>query len=845
MDYKKYIGAEWKDKQRDGIYLHAFNGKDVKMRDVPTLLIGIGGTGIESVLTLKRKVESNYHPENAAKLEYLLIDTDILAEEENVNKEDTIIIQSADTAMLLHERKSNSGLMPKEIKSWLDPEISPFKVMNGAAGIRQAGRLILFLNAQKVYAALAKKIKKISIGYDLSKTRIDVYIFTGIGGGTGSGMFVDISYLVRYICSNTELHGIIFMPDVSCMKPGLRDVTKSNIRRNGFAALKEIEHLMMLDRYHDLFVQEYPGNIGVIQTMTPIFDYCILVGAQEKGRKKIATEKEIYQKVAEYMLTELQPNYKDNFSVNSFKSNLVFGAAATESYFEKYVAIGAASKYIAVDYYYSCWLHDVISRLMKNAQDHPKLDLGKENFFKLASSNMKKQVKEAYKNNKKGLIFSGKAREQTIGVIEDEWKKTLERDVESSKKIFQNEEKLEEKLIVFSKNGSIKTDVKVFLNNNIPKVSKIRVWKWVTKGIKDRLYESYIEVFLDVYGPVFDDLQDNLCEFAVLLQEINRKCDEYTKLETDDSFLFSQDYFEKIRETDAYKKSITEAADKLVADFKANKKRWLGRTSLNERFIWLSDYVAEILHDSFEKSGCQSIFDLLEEKQDGNQMKVVHIEEIINQLDQTSQLWPTVATETKEHNMYEALLIPDREDLMNISRRWSEKTNSQVAVFRNKIQERFSKILFVTGYAMWTFEGLKRWEEDYIRAQNKIGLHLYATSDKNWNELPSPYFETVWSMGDEVVRKEEKARNDKYRETFDKALDKGYIFFDVAKKMYGFCVDENDNVVTLTDANKECFVLFIGDIESDETEEYTRLAKDMFVHMFTYREKIRKAVEKN
>ena len=160
--------------------------------------------------------------------------------------------------------------------------------MNGAAGIRQAGRLILFLNFQRIYDALQRKLSKISENYDASKCRPRIYLFAGIGGGTGSGMFIDLSYMMRSI-QNVDLQGVIFMPDVSCLKPNLRETHKKNIQRNGFAALKELDYLMILDRVGESFRQDYPGGIGVDRN-DPVFDLCMLVGAQEDGRTPIGSE---------------------------------------------------------------------------------------------------------------------------------------------------------------------------------------------------------------------------------------------------------------------------------------------------------------------------------------------------------------------------------------------------------------------------------------------------------------------------------------------------------------------------------------------------------------------------
>ncbi len=381
--YKNFANTEWKSCQGPPEWAKAPKQPDIHLLEEPILVIGVGGTGIDAALTVRKRLESTYHPKEASKVEYLFIDTDEIPRWKNVRDSDQVIIQSTDTAMMLREFKMSDhkrdDILPPEIGSWLDGLLSPFRVMNGAAGIRQAGRLILFLNVQRVYHMLEHKIEKICANHDLSKKRLRVYLFTGIGGGTGSGMFVDISYLVRKIQSSVNLEGVIFMPDVSCLKRGLRTVHKQNIQRNGFAALKELDYLMTLDRFSECFEQDYPGNIHVRFEKTPIFDFCILVGAQEDGRCAKSGEEEIFRKVSDYILLEIQE--KENYSIESYKSNIA-NLPPREPFCDRHVAIGASSLYLSTDAFYSWWLADVLQRFSHPAKPGERLREALEKDFK-------------------------------------------------------------------------------------------------------------------------------------------------------------------------------------------------------------------------------------------------------------------------------------------------------------------------------------------------------------------------------------------------------------------------------------------------------------------------------
>ena len=835
MDIKKYTEAEWKDVHNGIRYVQAHN-KDVKMKDIPVLLVGLGGSGIKAMLSFKEKAESIYPKENSANLEYLAIDTDDIGKDANLSRKDTIIIQSADTAMLLREGAEDKEIIPKEIKYWLDPRMSPFKVMNGAAGIRQAGRLILFLNILEVYQALEKKISRIRVGYDLHKIRIQVYLFTGIGGGTGSGMFVDISYLIRKICPNADMNGIIIMPDVSCQKKGLRDITKRNIKRNGFAALKELEYLMMLRRYNEWFRQGYPGNIGEIYTQVPIFDNCILVGSQEEGRKAVSTEEEVYERIGEYVLTELQEKSIRSFGIESFKSNLASQNADKECFFEQYAAIGAKTEYIPVDQYYSLWLSDTINAFLQDIK--VDIDSNEKPWVQRFKDDLKQWVEEVYDKAGKNLRVSDEAAGYQIKTLQTS---LLEKFREVVK---QNDE---DTIIIkyCLQDGTwtekFKKEIQRYCEGLYPK----RYLGKKANELKKDLGQIYLESFCGAYGQ--DDPADceGIKKLVELLEHIRNRCRAYWENTFDEEKLFSGKAFETRRESDAYQKSIAAAKRVIIRDYLEHPEKWNGQKA-EDKIEWLSDYVARLLDPCFNESGCRSIFQLLEYHENGRQMMEIHLQEMFDRLDKTRQLWPTAATMVKTSNSYEILVVPSREGVDRLAERWAETANTNVSIVPSDIDQRFSKVLYVPGYSLYSYEGLPEFENEYNAQTNKYGVHLYASEDTNWEYLPSPYFETKWRAEDRSARSDEKKLNDIYREIFDRAAGYGIITYEEDKKMYCFRVECTRGDVLLDGEGPEgAITIYVGNIENvGEDPSYEKLVKDMFIHMFTYRDRVAEAVKR-
>lgn len=824
MNMKKYVNAEWKDIHGDLNYVYAYNDEKIRISSTPTLLVGIGGSGIESALEIKNLTERLYHPSQAGKLEYLLIDTDSLSADANIDKKDTVIVQSADTAMMIRAWKESPDICPEEIKSWLDVTMTPFKIMNGAAGIRQAGRLILFLNAERIYAMIDEKITRISANYDEGKARVRVYILAGIGGGTGSGMFVDVSYLIRKRCPNADCTGILFMPDVSCKKPGLKNITKDNIKRNGFAALKELEYLMMLERYSGTFTQKYPGSIGMVSTSAPIFDQCILVGGQEAIRKNIPTEKEIFKRVAEYIISELQEKEKNGHNLESFHSNVKPNQAALQSkapFCENYIAIGAKSLYIPVDYYYSKWLCDVLRKL----KDYVEKDGGK--------------------------LISERAMELLKGTMMEDinrWYAKRPKDKRKDAEQYFAELFAEESHDILSQNAEIHTFF--ILNGNftqkmgeVEKNVKGKYSWWKLKEMKKRrMVPVYRDCFVKHYLDVIEDLQVNQAELKGILEQLYMKCREYEELKTDgQNFLYGELDFGKIRGTQKYRDSLDEAILIILKDFGEHCEEWLGKKRHeSDRIVWLSQYIASLLNNCFQKSKCTKLSTLMEYMyDDGVQSQEEHIEEILDTISETDILWPVSGSIPSSGIGYDTVIVPNEPQVYQCATAWA---GNDVSITPTELKERFSKVVLSVGHALHTYSEIDDFERAYDIASNRMGLHLYATKEKNWNEFASPYFESCWNQADREYRKEEKKRNDKYRECFQKALEKGWISYDEQNHLYYLCVDENDQAVQV----KECGggrKIHIGDIAGEEGGAYIKIAKNMFIHMYDYRDKLKEAVE--
>lgn len=268
--------------------------------DAPVLIVGLGGTGVDAVIKLKKMIydrmkceiaENGEMRDKPANVEYLVMDTDVNNEKKvyqgirlNSTLKESYTFTAPNVQKIINNKK------PEYIDSWLSKDITQETVINGAGGVRQLGRLMLFMNIHEVISTLDTKIKRITARYK-KDTPLYVFILSGISGGTGSGTFIDVAYLVKAAAARisderpTNSVGLLFLPDVNLSQPALTEPNKENIRRNGFAALKELDFLMNVNGTGDRFEQDY-GMIKVgangSNPGTP-FDVCILMSAMDKN----------------------------------------------------------------------------------------------------------------------------------------------------------------------------------------------------------------------------------------------------------------------------------------------------------------------------------------------------------------------------------------------------------------------------------------------------------------------------------------------------------------------------------------------------------------------------------
>lgn len=237
---------------------------------------------LEDIAAVKRREKA---------IKYLVVDSDASKLKEQTGRL-TDIDENTEFFSLANESSIATFADKKVMENrpelyWLDFEHIPIDDANNCAGgIRQVGRFLLVDRAQMLYAKI--KSEMTSALQAAETGNLNVHICAGISGGTGSGTFIDVCYLVRRALEEigkpeSRVCGYFFLPDVNLSVPEIikNPLISDYIKVNGYAALQELDYCMNYGRNKDSFKMNY-GFTKVDYSMKPV-DLCYLVSTTDSS----------------------------------------------------------------------------------------------------------------------------------------------------------------------------------------------------------------------------------------------------------------------------------------------------------------------------------------------------------------------------------------------------------------------------------------------------------------------------------------------------------------------------------------------------------------------------------
>ncbi|MBC8080949.1 MAG: tubulin-like doman-containing protein, partial [Gorillibacterium sp.] len=311
--------------------------------DNPMLVIGLGGTGIDALLRLKYQINRRFRlpsdplskkkREKPDNIEYIGFETnegEIQKKYKGIGLDpltEFVLLSNTEIGSLLQNRR----VLEPYITDWLSPELLVSDGVGGASGNRQTGRLLLFTKIVQVVQTIEKKIKMLTEG---TNKKLMVFLLTGLSGGTGSGGFLDIAYIVRALMEReyadagvdkVSMLGYLFMPDVNLANKSLTDHTREYIKKNGYAALKELDYWMNADERNERFKQRY-GNILTVNSPLPPFNLAHLISATNLDGKLLENAYDYCMNVTAENITNFMASEEkqsgEDFAIHDYISNI-------------------------------------------------------------------------------------------------------------------------------------------------------------------------------------------------------------------------------------------------------------------------------------------------------------------------------------------------------------------------------------------------------------------------------------------------------------------------------------------------------------------------------------------
>lgn len=267
---------------------------------LPALVIGLGELGLGVLKRLKQEIAEHFGTAEALPhVGMCLLDTDPSTLQMATREDGEQALRHREVLLARLRRpsyylKSRDG-EPPEIEEWLNPKLLyRMSRQQTTGGLRALGRLAFVDNYRAIARRLEAELRDCFLPEPLQEaaertglgihTQVPrIYVVAGLGGGTGSGMFIDLAYVLRSLArqlgrEQAEIVGVFLMPSGNAP-------AGTPAWANTYAALKELDHFATAET---VFRTRYHVKEGRIKTKTftetgAPFERCLLFSLPALG----------------------------------------------------------------------------------------------------------------------------------------------------------------------------------------------------------------------------------------------------------------------------------------------------------------------------------------------------------------------------------------------------------------------------------------------------------------------------------------------------------------------------------------------------------------------------------
>lgn len=296
----------------------------------PTIFVALGGTGAKSLLNLRQMIMERFGRVDALPgVAWLSLDTDItstdipaddergknpFASQIRFRENERLNLKTNFSAYLGQNLSRNP-----HIRDWWDPsfpQFDDFNIEKGAGQIRPLARLVFFSNRDAILARLRNCYGQVT-AHASNSPRLDIsngvriVVVAGLGGGTGSGIFLDMAALIKSAgLGQVSVDGIFVLPEV------FRSVEKSmaKVQANGYAAIREINHYL-----NEPFTVRWTAH-SEPRDISGLYDRYVVFSAKNVLGRVISTPQDCYWAIAQALFIGFSagqlPGYVEGVRIN-------------------------------------------------------------------------------------------------------------------------------------------------------------------------------------------------------------------------------------------------------------------------------------------------------------------------------------------------------------------------------------------------------------------------------------------------------------------------------------------------------------------------------------------------
>jgi len=320
---------------------------------IPTLYIGVGGTGAEVLFKLRRKILTQVWSggSEATRLEslnefpfaeFMHIDLDSsTVVETGRSGRDPLQAQVAFKASESYVKKLDLGKYIGSdeklrsfplVEEWFPLSSQKIQALNinpekGAGQIRSISRLYFFDRYQDIKSAIDQALSNLRnsvnntdkhkrLGLTLEAGALRVVVVASTAGGTGSGAFIDVGYLSKILldkcgAASKSVTSILMLPT------GFKGANAGRTQANTYAALMELETCMRGGASH---VERWSESDPLSALPTYPYDDIYLLDTENLAYAKTEKAVDCFQMVADVLFEDFSTadfsNKKRSISVN-------------------------------------------------------------------------------------------------------------------------------------------------------------------------------------------------------------------------------------------------------------------------------------------------------------------------------------------------------------------------------------------------------------------------------------------------------------------------------------------------------------------------------------------------